>query len=212
MFLFCDHNAPGNSGPSFHFFSKNKVWNLTHLLSLRLGTCNTHFFPKDRRCFAFPFFIIYYYMPYNHMPLRMCLNLDIYVPAFHSHSRAPNRLRGYNQTFFKWVDAQRKALETRSARGFSPHQRLHWLVSRKEGGLREEPALHCRGSWRRSSQERADSLLAWGYKSPDLEVIYDDSAVVLELLNGVECLGEVIGGGIACTWVLPLLEDGLEYE
>jgi len=50
------------------------------------------------------------------------------------------------------------------------------------------------------------------YEDLHLEVIYDEPQVVLELINNIETLGEVIGGGVAYTFLFPILEDALEYE
>lgn len=50
------------------------------------------------------------------------------------------------------------------------------------------------------------------YEDLHLEVIYDEPQVVLELINNIETLGEVIGGGVAFTFLFPILEDALEYE
>lgn len=36
--------------------------------------------------------------------------------------------------------------------------------------------------------------------------------MVLELFSHIEVIGEVMGGGTSYTFLLPLLEEALEYE
>jgi hypothetical protein len=36
--------------------------------------------------------------------------------------------------------------------------------------------------------------------------------VVFELINKIEAIGEVMGGGVTYSFLLPLLEDALEFE